>query len=60
VLVALSHGKNTSSRKLAGRAQTGCFWGWAPEMIIWLHKLAGVEVEDTSKAEKAEKKKSKK
>lgn len=60
VLVALSHGKNTSSRKLAGRAQTGCFWGWAPEMIIWLHKLAGVEVEDTSKADKADKKKSKK
>lgn len=55
ILVALNHGKNTSTRKLAGRAQTGCFWGWAPELIKWLHGLAGVEVEDTSKEEASKK-----
>ena len=46
ILVALNHGTNTSSRIIAGRAQTGCFWGWPPQFIKWLHKLVGVEVED--------------
>lgn len=57
ILVALNHGKNTSSRRLAGRAQTGCFWGWAPELIKWLHGLAGVEVEDVSEKETKKSKK---
>jgi hypothetical protein len=55
ILVALNHGTNTSTRKLSGRAQTGCFWGWAPELIVWLHKLIGVEVEE-EKSEKKSKK----
>jgi hypothetical protein len=46
ILVALNHGTNTSSRIIAGRAQTGCFWGWPPQFIKWLHGLVGVEVED--------------
>jgi hypothetical protein len=45
VLVALNHGKNTSSRVIAGRAQTGCFWGWDKQFITWLHGLIGVQVE---------------
>jgi hypothetical protein len=45
VLVALNHGKNTSSRVIAGRAQTGCFWGWDRQFIVWLHGLVGVQVE---------------
>jgi len=45
VLVALNHGKNTSSRVIAGRAQTGCFWGWDRQFITWLHGLVGVQVE---------------
>jgi hypothetical protein len=45
VLVALNHGKNTSSRIIAGRAQTGCFWGWDKQFITWLHGLVGVQVE---------------
>jgi len=47
ILVALNHGTNTSSRIIAGRAQTGCFWGWPPQFIKWLHGLVGVEVEDS-------------
>jgi hypothetical protein len=46
ILVALNHGTNTSTRIIAGRAQTGCFWGWPPQFIKWLHGLVGVEVED--------------
>lgn len=45
VLVALNHGKNTSNRVIAGRAQTGCFWGWDKQFITWLHGLVGVQVE---------------
>jgi hypothetical protein len=46
ILVALNHGTNTSSRVIAGRAQTGCFWGWDKQFIVWLHRLVGVQVED--------------
>jgi hypothetical protein len=45
ILVALNHGKNTSGRVIAGRAQTGCFWGWDKQFITWLHGLVGVQVE---------------
>jgi len=45
ILVALNHGTNTSGRVIAGRAQTGCFWGWDREFITWLHGLVGVQVE---------------
>ena len=48
ILVALNHGSNTSSRVIAGRAQTGCFWGWDKQFIIWLHGLVGVKVEEES------------
>ena len=45
ILVALNHGTNTSGRVIAGRAQTGCFWGWDQKFLIWLHGLVGVQVE---------------
>jgi hypothetical protein len=48
ILVALNHGTNTSGRVIAGRAQTGCFWGWDQQFITWLHRLIGVQVESVS------------
>ena len=48
ILVALNHGTNTSGRVIAGRAQTGCFWGWDQRFITWLHGLIGVQVESAS------------
>ena len=45
ILVALNHGTNTSGRVIAGRGQTGCFWGWDQRFIMWLHSLIGVQVE---------------
>jgi hypothetical protein len=45
ILVALNHGTNTSGRVIAGRGQTGCFWGWDQRFIMWLHGLIGVQVE---------------
>jgi hypothetical protein len=47
ILVALNHGTNTSGRVIAGRGQTGCFWGWDQRFITWLHGLIGVQVEAT-------------
>ena len=47
ILVALNHGTNTSKRILAGKAQSGCFWGWPKPFLVWLHKLVGVEVEES-------------
>lgn len=47
ILVALNHGTNTSGRVIAGRGQTGCFWGWDKRFITWLHGLIGVQVEAT-------------
>jgi len=47
ILVALNHGTNTSGRVIAGRGQTGCFWGWDKQFIVWLHGLVGVEVESS-------------
>ena len=46
IVVALNHGKNTSGRVIAGRAQTGCFWGWDRQFITWLHGLVGVQVDN--------------
>jgi glycosyltransferase involved in cell wall biosynthesis len=46
IVVALNHGTNTSGRVIAGRAQTGCFWGWDKQFITWLHGLVGVQVEE--------------
>lgn len=47
ILVALNHGTNTSGRVIAGRGQTGCFWGWDQRFITWLHGLIGVQVDTT-------------
>jgi hypothetical protein len=50
IIVAFSHKKNTSGRRIpAEDAKPGCFWGFPKEFLIYIHKLAGVEVEeDTS------------
>ncbi len=47
VIVAFSHKRNTSGRRIpADDAKPGCFWGFPKEYLIYIHKLAGVEVEE--------------
>jgi len=47
ILVAFSHKKNTSGRRIpADDAKPGCFWGFPKEYLVYIHKLAGVEVEE--------------
>lgn len=44
MIVAMSHGKNSSSRRFP-EGTPSCFWGFSKEFLVFLHKLAGVEVE---------------
>jgi hypothetical protein len=47
IIVAFSHKKNTSGRRIpADDAKPGCFWGFPKEYLIYIHRLAGVEVEE--------------
>ncbi len=53
VIVAFSHKKNTSGRRIpADDAKPGCFWGFPKEYLIYIHKLAGVEVEEEKETRK--------
>ncbi len=48
IIVAFSHGKNTSSRRIPEGADVnpGCFWGFPREFLIFVHGLAGVKVQE--------------
>ncbi len=46
IIVAFTHGKNTSSRRLPdAKAGGGCFWGFPREFLQFVHGLAGITVE---------------
>jgi hypothetical protein len=46
IIVAFSHGANTSSRRIPSGAEVkpGCFWGFPKEFLIFIHGLAGIKV----------------
>jgi len=44
IIVAMSHGKSASQRRVP-EGKPGCFWGFDPEFLTFLHGLAGVDVE---------------
>ena len=46
IIVAFSHGANTSSRRIPSDAEVkpGCFWGFPKEFLVFVHGLAGVNV----------------
>lgn len=46
IIVAMSHGQNVSSRKVPADAPVSCFWGFEKELLVFLHGLAGVKVEE--------------
>lgn len=48
ILVAFSHQGNSSGRRIPvpDAMKPGCFWGFPKEYLIWIHKLAGIEVEE--------------
>ena len=44
-IVAFSHGKNLSSRKIPD-GPASCFWGFPKEYLTFIHGLAGISVEE--------------
>lgn len=44
IIVAMSHGLSASQRRVP-EGKPGCFWGFDPEFLTFLHGLAGVAVE---------------
>jgi hypothetical protein len=48
IIVAFSHGKNTSSRLIPGGddVKPGCFWGFPKEFLVYIHALAGMKVQE--------------
>lgn len=50
IIVAFSHGKNTSSRLIPGGddVKPGCFWGFPKEFLVYIHGLAGIKVQESS------------
>ena len=46
IIVAFSHGKNVSSRRVPSGADVkpGCFWGFEKEFLVFIHALAGISV----------------
>lgn len=48
IIVAFSHGKNTSSRRVPGGddVKPGCFWGFPKEFLIFVHGLAGIKIQE--------------
>lgn len=58
IMVAFSHGQNQSSRRIPPTdSKPACFWGFPKEYLIFIHKLAGIEVEeDTSHGSKSKRK----
>jgi hypothetical protein len=47
IIVAFSHGKNTSSRRVPGGddVKPGCFWNFPQEYLVFIHKMAGIKVQ---------------
>jgi hypothetical protein len=57
IIVALSHNGNSSGRRIPGNdSKPGCFWGWPKELIIFLHGLVGVKVEEDNSTTNSNKK----
>ena len=47
IIVAFSHGTNQSSRRIPPTDQPpSCFWGFPKEYLMFIHGLAGVNVEE--------------
>ena len=48
IIVAMSHGSNASSRRIppGPSGKPSCFWGFPKEFLVFLHRLAGVEIDE--------------
>jgi len=44
IIVAMSHSKNVTSRRIPAGDTPSCFWGFPKEFLVWLHKLADIDI----------------
>jgi hypothetical protein len=46
IIVAFSHGKNTSSRRIPASdgVEPSCFWGFPREYLVFIHSLVGIKI----------------
>jgi hypothetical protein len=51
IIVAFSHKGNVSGRRIppADVKEIACFWGFPKEYLVFIHELAGMEVDDGEK-----------
>lgn len=45
IIVAMSHGSNSTTRRFPTGGSPSCFWGFPKEFLTFLHGLVGVQVE---------------
>jgi len=45
IIVAMSHGSNSTTRRFPTGGTPSCFWGFPKEFLVFLHGLVGVQVE---------------
>ena len=57
IIVAFSHKGNVSGRRIPGLdvKEISCFWNFPKEYLIFIHELAGMEVDDGEKKNKVKK-----
>lgn len=50
IIVAFSHGGNKSSRRIPpiDLKEVACFWGFPKEYLVFIHGLAGIEIENAA------------
>ena len=51
IIVAFSHKNNASSRRIppSDLKEVACFWNFPKEYLVFIHGLAGVEIEEAKK-----------
>jgi hypothetical protein len=53
IIVAFTHGNNQSSRRIPpSENKPACFWGFPKEYLMFIHGLAGVQVEEDKRGSK--------
>jgi hypothetical protein len=58
IIVAFSHDGNASQRRVPpADAKVSCFWGFPKEYLIFIHRLAGVQVEEDTSGSQGSRKK---
>lgn len=55
IIVAFSHSSNKSSRRIppSDVKEVSCFWGFPKEYLVFIHGLAGIEIEETKEKKKS-------